>query len=112
MQQVIQTTADVEIGDFVQYALVTDTVVLEVVDKTAKTLKLRGTQRGEVVRTDNIDGNPWPVQWTEAVPNPDGPVFKFRERKNGGFRAAETYGQVTPALIVEGVPATRVDYRF
>lgn len=108
----IQVTDDVAVGDFVQYAMVTDTVILEVVGKTAKTLWLRGAQRGEVVRTDNIDGNPYPVQWVAAEPNPEGLTFKLRERKDGGFRIAETYGRITEAVKLDGVPVFKTDYRF
>ena len=113
MLEKVQTTADVAVGDFLQYTLVTDTVVVEVVKKTDKTLWLRTTQVGEKVRVDNVDGNPYPVIYDEILANPEtGKVFKLRERKNGGFRYAETYGTIYPATTIDGVPVKRTDYRY
>lgn len=108
----IETTEDVKVGDFLQYALVTDTRVVEVVAKTAKTLTLRPAQDGDTVRNDNIDGNPWPVTWTAQVADHTALTFQLRQRKVGGFRYAETYGQLYPAHTIDGVPVRKTDYRF
>lgn len=103
---------DVQPGDFVQYTLVTDTRVYEVVGKTAKTLRIRPANKGERVASENHDGNPYPVVWTEAESDPDGAVITVRLRKDGTYRLANWARPLRPATIVEGKPVFYTDYRM
>lgn len=98
-------------GSFVQYTMVTDTVVLEVVKATAKTITVRGTGDGEVLHKRNADGNPFPIVYTEAVPAPGATPKTFRLRKDGTFRAYSGGRPIRPAALIDGRPARVTDYR-
>lgn len=108
------TTLDFEpqVGDFVSYTLVTDTQVYEVVKRTPHTATLRRTRPGENLRSENRDGNPYPVVHTEAVSDPTGPTQVVRRRKDGTFRIADWSRPLRPATEIDGKPVTRTDYRF
>ena len=61
---------NVEVGDYLQELLVTDTVVYLVASKSAsgKTVTLRRCGHGETVKSIHHGGNPYPVNYAEAVP--------------------------------------------
>ena len=99
-------------GDFLAETLVTDTRVYEVVGRTAKTLKLRSTKGGETLRRENRDGNPYPVIYTAALPDPQGTVMTVRLRKDGTYRTAGWANPLRPATTIDGKPATYTDYRM
>jgi hypothetical protein len=100
-------------GDFVSETLVTDTRTYEVVATTAKTIKVRTTGRtNNVLKTENVGGNPYPCTWFEVVSDPTGTVFTLRLRKDGTYRFAANSGKFRPATLVDGKPASFVDYRF
>lgn len=95
---------------FMSYTLVTDTVVLEVIGHTAQTLTLRSTLHGDVVESN---GASYPVTWTEALPNPDGKVYKVRVNRHGGFNAPGAVNRsLHPTHTIEGVPVSRRDWSF
>jgi uncharacterized protein YfkK (UPF0435 family) len=101
------TVDNVEVGDFVQYAMVTDTKVLEVVGKTAKSIKLRETLRTGVKH----DGGGL-IVFSEVAPNLDGELVTLRERKEGGFKIHRSYGKIFHARIIDGAPVERTDWGF
>lgn len=103
---------DAEVGDFLAETLVTDTRVWEVVGRTAKTLKVRATTGGEILKREEIDGNPWPVVFTEAVSCPEAEVVVARLRKDGTYRLFGHGNALRPAATIDGKPVTRVDYRY
>ena len=100
-------------GDYLAERLVTDTRVYKVVkvSATGKTLTLARCGRGDVVKSDNIDGNPYPVVWTEAVAYED-EGFIVRLRKDGTFRLFKWANPLRPATMIDGKPVTRTDYRY
>lgn len=102
----------VAVGDFVQYVLVTDTSVYEVVGKTATGLRLRPAGSGEVLRRTNFDGNPWPVVYTECVPSVEAGTFLVRRRKDGTYRVASWARPLRKAYECEGKPVRVTDYRM
>lgn len=99
-------------GQFVSYALVTDTVTYRVEKVTAKTITLRPCKSGEVVKSENRDGNPFPVVWTEAVPMEDAPSRVVRLRKDGTYRLADWARPLRPATMIDGKPVKYTDYRM
>lgn len=102
---------DAQIGDFLSATLVTDTMVYEVVGRTEKTLKIRACERGEIVKRENRDGNPWPVVWTEALSWENGTVQIVRRRKDGTYRTFEGANPLRPAARIDGKPVSYTDYR-
>ena len=101
-----------KVGDFVSETLVTDTRTYEVVATTAKTIKVRTTSQGDVVKSESRDGNPWPLTWTEVVSDPNGRVFTLRLRKDGTYRMGDGANRLRPATVVDGKPTSYTDYRF
>ncbi len=100
-------------GDFVSETLVTDTRTYEVVGVTAKTIRIRTTGRtNTVLKCENVGGNPYPCTWYEVTSDPTGIVFKLRLRQDGTFRFAANSGKLRPATMVDGKPASFVDYRY
>ena len=100
-----------KVGDFVSYTLVTDTVIYEVVGVTAKTIKVRGTRKGEIIASENVGGNPYPVVYREAVSVIDYPVQTVRLRKDGTYRL-DSWSPLRPATMIDGKPVTVTDYRM
>ena len=103
---------DFKVGDFVQYTMETDSVVLEVVRVSVKSIWIRRTQDGEVLRADNHDGNPYPVVYTEQVVDEDGAVRRLGLNKKGIFKIHKSFGEIYPASLLNGKPVKRVDYRM
>lgn len=105
-----------EVGDFLSYTLVTDTVVLEVVGVSASgnSITVRETADGEVLERDTSSGSPYPVVYIEAVPAPEVKPRTLRRRKNGRFGVpmGSRPAFVSPAPTRDGRPVRRVDYRF
>ncbi len=103
----------ISVGDFVTYSLVTDTVVLEVIDisPSGKTLTLRECSHGEAVHSED-NGSPYPVVYTAAVPNPYGRTITTRRGKAGYFTVRGLPRNYRPARLIDGVPVERVDYSF
>lgn len=93
---------------YVAETLVTDTVIYQIVGRTARTLTIRATRDGAVTKRDNIGGNPYPVVFIAAEPDPGGAVFTVRLRKDGTYRLAGG----RPLRPVVGDPVRRVDYRY
>ena len=100
------------VGDFVQYTMVTDSVVLEVVRVSAKSIWIRRTKGGEILRSDNHDGNPYPVVYTEQVADEGGAVQRLGLTKKGFFRIDRSFGRIYPAHTINGKPVRKVDYRM
>ena len=102
----------VKVGDFVQYTLVTDTQVLEVVGITPNGIRLRYTTTGERMASDNVDGNPFPVVWREVLPCPGAMTQLVRRRKDGTYRVASWANRLRPAELIDGKPVKFTDYRY
>jgi TRAP-type uncharacterized transport system substrate-binding protein len=100
-----------QVGDFLSSLLVTDTLVYEVVGVTPKTIKIRRAKDGEVVRSENIDGNIYAVTYTGQVPNPAAAVRTVRLRKDGTYRI-HYWSALLPCHTIDGVPVRRTDYRY
>lgn len=106
----------VSVGDFVSTTLVTDTVIYEVIAISAsgKTITLRTTKDGEFKHSES-NGSPYPVVYTERVPNEDGDTFTVRRSKSGFFGGGKG-GRIGRSLRlahrIEGKPVRRVDYSF
>lgn len=104
------TAPDLSTAEFVYEVLVTDTRIYEVVGRTAATLKLRPTRSsGRSRRDESCDQGAYglSVVWDEQAPNPDGPVFTVRRRKDGTYRLG-----TNPLRPVVGTPERRIDYRY
>lgn len=99
---------------FVRSVLHTDTVVYEIVARTARTLKLR--------RTKDIPGARWadlaadegahglrPAFYGQQ-PDPDAPTVTVRLRKDGTYRV-DSWSALRPAPERDGVPARYTDWR-
>lgn len=99
------------VGDFVTEVLVTDTVTYEVVAKTPKTLRIRRTRHGEIVKRTNEGGNPYPCVWHEAVSDPGATERVVRLRKDGCYRSAKYGNPLRPATVIDGKPVSYTDYR-
>jgi hypothetical protein len=100
-------------GDFVSETLVTDTRTYEVVAVTAKTIRVRTTGRtNNILRSECRDGNPYPCTWFEVTSDPTGKTFTLRLRQDGTYRFAANSGKFRPATMIDGKPASFVDYRF
>ena len=103
---------NVQVGDFVQYTMVTDTQVYEVMGKTAKTLQLRTTVDGERMKSENVDGNPYPLVYV-AVESWDGTQTEtVRLRKDGTYRMASWANPIRFAECIDGKPVRFTDYRI
>lgn len=96
---------------FLAEVLVTDTRVWEVIRTTAQTITLRATKRGAIVKRKNVDGNLYPVIWTEALPDPDGLVITRRIRSDGTVRTGSFANPLRPATEIDGVVVDYTDYR-
>lgn len=110
-EHVSRVHIDPQVGDFVQYRMVTDTQVFEVIGRTAKTLKLRMTNDGEIVRREDQDGSGWPQVWTAAVTDETLPVVTSRLGSKGTFKVYG-YGVLSYAAMIDGTPARFTDYRM
>lgn len=114
---------------FVQFTLVTDTEVFEVVARTAKTVTIRRTKRGERIGSHHVDGNPYPLVYTEAVAFTEAEAAEYaayepqygvqepldrvvRLRKDGTFRVARWANPLRPATVIDGKAVTFTDYRY
>jgi hypothetical protein len=79
-------------GDFITESLVSDTKTWEVIAVTPQTITIRPTRPGKVLWSASIDGNPYPVTYSECVPHYIGKghpwVRTLRRRKDGTFRVA------------------------
>lgn len=106
----IFSTEDVEVGDFVQEKLFSDTTVYVVTKKTKKAVFLKKCKRGSVVEKENRDGNPMPLVWAEAVVDEDANEIQLRQRKTGGFGTL-TNRRIRPARLINGTPVSLIDYR-
>lgn len=110
---------EVKVGDFLSQALVTDTLVYEVIKATAKTITLRECKRGELVHKE-YSGGDFPISFTQALPDPDGEVIVCKERKlrsgKGGHyttdRSSSRPNWLRVAKTIEGQPVYRTDYRY
>lgn len=101
---------------YVAALLVTDTIVYEIIGRTACTLKLRPTRDGEGVTRDTmVDGGTDPdcppVLWTEQVPDEAASVIVVRRREDGSYRIRRG-NPLAPCCEINGKPARRTDYRF
>lgn len=103
---------DVQPGDFLNETLVTDTLCYEVIKVTPATITVRQTARGETIKSENRDGNPYPCTWTEALTDPTGRTSMVRRRKDGTYRMGQGGRALRHAILVDGKPATFTDYRF
>jgi hypothetical protein len=103
---------DFKAGDFVQYTMVTDSVVLEVVRTTAKSIWVRRCQDGELLKSENRDGNPYPVAFTEQLPDEEAGTRRLGLNKKGFFKICKSFGRIYPANTFEGKPVRKVDYRM
>lgn len=101
-----------QVGDFVSYTMVTDTRTYRVEKVTAKTLTLRPCKSGEVVKSENRDGNPFPCVWREAVPVEGAQTKVVRRRKDGTFRAYNGGKPFRMATMIDGKPVEYTDYRM
>ena len=104
-------------GDFLSAALVTDTVVYEVVKVTPKTATLRTTRTGTGVYSDeqcDASEHGMGVVWQEVVSDPDGDTKVVRLTKKGTLRNGNyaRAGVFRKSMLVNGSPVKRVDYRF
>lgn len=106
----IFSTEDVEVGDFVQEKLFSDTVVYVVTKKSKKAVFLKKCKKGDVVERDNRDGNPMPLVWSEAVVDEDADEIQLRQRKTGGF-GTNTNRRIRPAHVINDTPVSLTDYR-
>lgn len=102
---------------YVAALLVTDTMVYEIVGRTACTLKLRRTRDGEgVTRDTKVDGGTDPdcppVLWREQVPDELARAQVVRLRKDGTYRMHRSGNPLAPCCEINGKPARRTDYRF
>lgn len=106
---------------YVQQLLVTDTVVYEIVHRTAQTIRLRAMSNGDRRTRDTlVDGGTSPdlppVIWTEQVSNPEGNLYTVRRRKDGTYRMTPRGNPLTPAAMIQDeddiYPARRTDYRW
>lgn len=107
------TAYEPQAGDFVSELLVTDTRVYEVTRRTASTLWLTPCRKGDVVKRENRDGNPWPLIWNEAIPYQGGDLIRVGRRKDGSYRLGSYAGadRLRPAFMIDGRPVTVTDYR-
>jgi len=99
------------VGSFVRELLVTDTRVYEVVAVTARTLTLRPTRDTDWSKSENRDGNPYPLVWTGQQPDPTAPTRLVRLRKDGTYRTHRSANPLRPATVVDGHVARFTDYR-
>ena len=103
---------DPQVGDFLAWTMVTDTVVYEVVKTTASTITVRRTRGGDVVRRHNVDGDPYPLVYTAERPDPTASTRVLRRRADGTFRVGNGANPMRPAITHEGVPVSLTDYRM
>lgn len=96
------------VGDFVAYTMVTDTRVFEVVATTAKTVTIRPTKDGEVLKTD---GASYPTVRREALSAPEYDTETVRLRKDGTYRVHGS-APLRQAERVGGKPVTKTDYSY
>ncbi|MFZ4431636.1 MAG: hypothetical protein ACOYOQ_00415 [Microthrixaceae bacterium] len=97
---------------WLEETLVTDTRVYEVVGATAKTITVRTTVKGDTVRSQNIDGNPYPVVYRAVQSDPRGRTFTLRLRKDGTYRTGRSAHALRAATLIDGVPVAYTDYRY
>lgn len=100
------------VGDFVSEVLVTDTRVYRIAKRTEKVLYLQPCGQGEKISHENIDGNPYPVVYTEAVPYEGAELRRVGLRADGTFRTCRSGAPLRPAHMIDGKPVTRTDYRY
>lgn len=103
------STPDISASRFVSQTLVTDTAVHEVVGRTAKTITIRDTREGRVMRAFGPHST---VIATEALSDPDAKTRVLRLRADGTFRTASWANPLRPASTVDGVPVSVRDWSF
>ena len=104
-------------GDYLREALVTDTIVYEVVKVTPKTVTLRETKKTSEVYVDercDTGANGLTVNWRACEPNPEGRTFTRRLNKNGKVMAGSHARAAAYSIpnMVNGKPVARIDWRF
>ena len=103
-------------GMFLEKSLFSDTVVMEVVKVTPKTVTLRNTARGEQNFVDEScdNNNLYSAMWQEQVADPEGKTFTVRLSKAGTLKAGNyaRAGVYRTARLINGTPVARVDYRY
>ncbi len=96
---------------FVTETLVTDTVTYEIIKRTPKTITVRTTITGDVLKSQD-PGSGYPQVWCEAVGDPEGTLYTLRLRKDGTYRRAVWANALRPATMIDGKPVTYTDYSF
>jgi hypothetical protein len=96
---------------FVTETLVTDTVTYEIIGRTAKTITIRTTISGDVVKSQD-PGSGYPQVWCEAISDPEGATYTLRLRKDGTYRRATWANALRPAAVIDGKPVSYTDYSF
>ena len=107
----------IKVGDFLEHTLVTDTVVLEVVKVTAKTVTLRETRKSKTVcyEDDRVDnGSGYTVFFTAIESVKDGETRRVRLSKNGRLKVGSwaRAGFYRKSLLVNGQPVEKTDLRY
>jgi hypothetical protein len=96
---------------FVAETLYTDSRVYEIVKRTPRTLTLRHTAQGPILRREDWSGGGYPQVWHEAVSDFRGGTFVVRLRKDGTYRTGTSSRPLRPAQYIDGKPVDFTDYR-
>lgn len=83
---------NIEIGGYVYQVLVTDSVIYEVIGRTAKTVTVRTTRQALGADGLPLSKGTYPYISTAQTSNPDGEVITLRERKDGTYRIGNSRG--------------------
>ena len=100
-----------EVGDFLTEPLYTDTSVREVVKTTAHTIRVRKTKDGAILQRRKADGNPWPIEYIEALADENGTERTVRLRKDGTYRIGGGH-PLREVTEWNDKPVRVVDYRY
>jgi hypothetical protein len=104
---------DPHVGDMLGWTLVTDTLAYEVTKVTARTITVRrATSTNRTIRTENRDGNPYPISWTAVEADSLAPTQVLRRRLDGTFRFGDNSHPLRPLATIDGIPVERTDYRM
>lgn len=97
-----------EVGEFVQFRMVTDTAVYEIVkvSPSGKSMTVRSCIDGDTLDTD---GGAYPIIEVEQRSNPNGREYTLRLRKNGTWKMND-YSTLTPANRIDGKPVRHINY--
>jgi len=102
-------------SDYLTETLVTDTVVYQVVARTASTIRVRRTRETGERWADgrcDVGAHGLTVQWCAVAPDADDTPRTVRRRKDGTYRAGGPSSRpLRDAPTVGGVPVRRVDMR-